>query len=116
MPSAYSGTLTGSGTVHFVDYPGYTLTNMDTWITTLGPKIRMAGDDSRRTFKFVGWIQFFNDMFVEFTGQPPQAVTPPIYFNSESQIVITDNSNTGPATDFYYWIAPGCAVEVNVSH
>ena len=114
MPSAYNGTLTGSGDIQ-ISVGGTQPIDMDAWVTALGPKVRFAGTPPRRTFKYVGWVQFWNSTYVAFTGQPPESVGPAFYFNQESADIVFPDWHGQTVTHFYYWIAPGCAVEVNIT-
>lgn len=113
MTSLYSGDLSGTGVIHISD-AGAVPYDVNTWIKTIGPRIRMAGASPHRIFKFVGWMQFLQTSG-HFSGAPQQAVSVPLYFNSESEDKTVGILAGNLANDFFYWIAPGCVVAVNVS-
>lgn len=113
LASVYSGDLSGSGIIH-ISTGGVVPYDVNTWVKTIGPRIRMAGTSPHRTFKFVGWMQFLQTSG-HFTGAPQQAVSKQLYFNSESEDLTVGILAGNLANDFYYFIAPGCVVAVNVS-
>lgn len=109
MSSLFSGTLTGEGIAVFpggLDLP----TDMDIEVTIVGAGVYRRGLTPHRIFKGVGWIQFFNTTFGN------EAVTEPLWINSELQDKPISTVLGAQADAFFYSITPGSAVHVSVSN
>jgi hypothetical protein len=114
VPSVYNGVLTGSGTVSLAG--GHvTPTDADYWVDTINNQVQESGAAGHRLFKRVGWFQLFDSAAVVFSGQPPEAMSPPIWFNCESEDVAIPLVPGGTPDSLYYDVAPGCSVHLNVS-
>lgn len=109
MPTAFSGTLSGTGVQAL---SGFVVpTDMDVHVTTIGPHVSSQGPAGHLKLTNVGWIQFYNSTFLN-----EEAITPQIWINSEAEDVTIPSPFGSQSDHFAYWINPGTSVDVLVTY
>lgn len=114
MTLIWHTTLSGHGD-HNLFVNGEGLSDMDYWVSTIGPQVQQSGQPGQKLLRNVGYVVFTNSAFVAFTGQPPEIVGDPIWFNLESTDVVFNFPPGYTVTDIHWSINPGSQVEINIT-